>query len=86
MHNVKSSWGKYFGPHPLSAEPLQFPRISVDFIVTLQQNGAKIEKKQHQNSESTWKVDLNQLYASKSGRAPGFHFVTPRNVAEQNVV
>ena len=52
---------KYFGPHPLPAELLQFPRISVDFIVTLQQNGAKIEKKQHQSLESTWKVDLNQF-------------------------
>ena len=43
-------------------------------------------KKQHRDSESTWKVYLNKFQASKIGRAVGFDLVTPRNTIDKNLV
>ena len=43
-------------------------------------------EKQDQNLESAWKADPNKLYKSKLSRAPGFYFITPRNVVDKNIV
>ena len=45
MHRLmENTANTIFGSHLFSAEPLEFPRISIDSIVTSKQNGAEIKK------------------------------------------